>query len=129
MIPFLTPGSHFQGSNSNDSTIRCGIGPPHPGPNQDLVDPGTDRGSEELERIEKRVGGFRWKASPAWRCLSLVFGPRLRQDELVSIAELVADRLHIRLDRDARRRKIVMVKWFEENWARVEPLLAQIVLE
>jgi hypothetical protein len=45
------------------------------------------------------------------------------------IAGLVAKKLDIRLDRDARRRKIVMIKWFEENWSAVEPLLSNIVLE
>jgi hypothetical protein len=59
----------------------------------------------------------------------MIFGPDLKQEELVSIAELIAKRLDIRLDRDARRRKIVMVKWFDENWTAVEPLLSAIVLE
>jgi hypothetical protein len=67
--------------------------------------------------------------SRAWCCLSLVYGPRLRQDELVSIASILAAQLNLKLDRDARRRKNVMVKWFEENWMRIEPLLGQIVLE
>jgi hypothetical protein len=42
---------------------------------------------------------------------------------------LMAEHLNLRVDRDARRRKIVMLKWFEENWLKVEPLLAHIVLE
>jgi hypothetical protein len=85
--------------------------------------------SEELERVQKRINGFNWRRSTAWRQLSKVFGPHLKQEELVSIAELIAKKLDIRLDRDARRRKIVMLKWFEENWVAVEPLLAAIVLE
>jgi hypothetical protein len=47
----------------------------------------------------------------------------------VSIADLVAKKLDIRLDRDARRRKAVMIKWFNENWEVIEPLLRHIVLE
>jgi hypothetical protein len=50
-------------------------------------------------------------------------------DELVSIGLLVADRLNITLDRDARRRKIVLLKWFDENWPLIEPLLPEIILE
>jgi hypothetical protein len=57
------------------------------------------------------------------------YGSRLVHEELVSIAVLVADRLNITVDIDARRRKVVMFKWFEENWASIEPLLHDIVLD
>jgi hypothetical protein len=50
-------------------------------------------------------------------------------EELISIGHLVAARVGIRPDRDARRRKSVMLKWFEENWTVIEPLLGSIVLE
>jgi hypothetical protein len=85
--------------------------------------------SEERERVQKRVDGFNWKRSTAWKHLSAAYGPSLKHEELVSIADLAAKKLGIRLDRDARRRKIVMIKWFEENWAVLEPLLSKIVLE
>jgi hypothetical protein len=85
--------------------------------------------SEERERVQKRVDGFNWKRSTAWKRLTASYGPHLKHEELLSIADLVAKKLDIRLDRDARRRKIVMIKWFEENWAAVEPLLSKIILE
>jgi hypothetical protein len=53
----------------------------------------------------------------------------LKQEELVSIAELVAQRLRIKLDRDARRRKTVMIKWFDENWLFILPVLRFVVLD
>jgi hypothetical protein len=53
----------------------------------------------------------------------------LKQEELVSIAELVAQRLRIKLDRDARRRKTVMIKWFDENWQFILPILRFVVLD
>jgi hypothetical protein len=87
------------------------------------------RSSEEIARIRKRIEGFNWKRSPAWRYLSLAYGPTLSQDELISIAELISPRVSIKLDRDARRRKCVMIKWFEEHWALIQPLLCSIVLE
>jgi hypothetical protein len=40
----------------------------------------------------------------------------LKHEELVSIANLAAKRLGIGCDRDAGSQKIVMAKWFEENW-------------
>jgi hypothetical protein len=85
--------------------------------------------SEERERVQKRVDGFNWKRSTAWKRLTSSYGPNLKHEELLSIGDLVAKKLDIRLDRDARRRKIVMIKWFEENWAAVEPLLSKIILE
>jgi hypothetical protein len=85
--------------------------------------------SEEVERVQQRVDGFNYHKSVPWKSLVTLYGPRIRQDELVSIAEVIAHKSGIRLDRDARRRKSVMVKWFEENWQVIEPLLSSIVLE
>jgi hypothetical protein len=84
--------------------------------------------SGELDRIHRRLEGFNWQKSCAWMHLCCQFGPRLNQEELVSIAELVGNYLGIRLDRDARRRKVVMIKWFEEHWTTIQPLLRLIVL-
>jgi hypothetical protein len=61
--------------------------------------------------------------------LTRQYGPKLNREELVSIADLVARKLQITFDRDARRRKIVTIKWFEENWAQIEPLLSEIELD
>jgi hypothetical protein len=85
--------------------------------------------SDEIHRIQRRLNGFNWKKSQAWRHLSFQFGPTLTQEELVSIAELIAHRTGIRLDRDARRRKMVMLKWFEEHWTVIQPLLGLVVLD
>jgi hypothetical protein len=88
----------------------------------------SSRASEECFRINRRVGGFDWTKSYAWIELAERYGPKLVHAELVSIADLAASRLHIKLDRDARRRKVVMLKWFEENWALIRPLLEEIEL-
>jgi hypothetical protein len=85
--------------------------------------------SVERERVKRRVDGFNWKSSLVWAHLSCLYGPQLNQDELVSIGELVAQTLQIKLDRDARRRKPVMIKWFEENWLSIQPLLFHVVLD
>jgi hypothetical protein len=85
--------------------------------------------SEERARVQRRVGGFNWRGSRAWAHLSYIYGPKLSQDELVSIAELVTQALPIKLDRDVRHRKVVMVKWFEENWMQIHSLLYHVVLD
>jgi hypothetical protein len=85
--------------------------------------------SDEHWRIERRLMGFNWQQSNAWFNLTYLYGPDLSHNELVSIGDLLAAKLHIKLDRDARRRKPVMVKWFDEHWMLVFPLLRGIVLQ
>jgi hypothetical protein len=85
--------------------------------------------SEERERVQRRIEGFNWQKSFAWFHLCCMYGPKLKQDELLSIADILAKKLEIKLDRDARRRKAVMIKWFEENWIRIRHLLPFIVLD
>jgi hypothetical protein len=66
-------------------------------------------------RIRRRVGNFNYKSSQAWTQLS--------------IADLIADAIQIRPDRDGRRRKIAMIKWLDDNWALIHPLLCSVVFE
>jgi hypothetical protein len=58
-----------------------------------------------------------------------MYGPKVSQNELLSIADLIAEAIQIKPDRDARRRKIVMIKWFDDNWALIQPMLGSVVLE
>lgn len=76
---------------------------------------------EERKRVKKRMANFDRKDSQAWKFLSLIYGPQIKQDKLISIAEYVASCLKIYIDRDARRRKSVLIKWFDENWNRIAP--------
>ena len=85
--------------------------------------------SEERERVQRRIDGFNWRKSAVWKQLSCRFGPKLNQEELVSVAELLCEKLNIKLDRDARRRKVVIIKWFEEHCVQIQPMLAMISLE
>jgi hypothetical protein len=85
--------------------------------------------SVERRRIQGRVGGYDWKNTKVWLYLTMLFGTDVNHQELLSIAQVAANWTNIRLDRDATRRKIVMVKWFEENWAAIYPLLPHIRLD
>lgn len=85
--------------------------------------------AEEKERVRRRVDGFDWRQSRVWLELTAHFGPKLNQDELISIAQLVSCHAHVKLDRDAKRRKVVLVKWFEEHWGVIRPLIGSIVLD
>ena len=83
----------------------------------------------EKKRVKERINGFNWKECEAWKYLCERFGSHLNQKELISIAELIASKNHLKLDRDAKRRKVVLIKWFQENWEIVKPLLLIITLD
>ena len=85
--------------------------------------------TDEMERVKKRIQGFNYKNSYAWKTLSAKFGPKLAHEELMSIAELLLTQTKLVLDRDAKRRKAVLVKWFEENWDVIHGYLNYIILE
>jgi hypothetical protein len=91
--------------------------------------PRNPRISLEVERTRRGVGGFDWQESERWAYHCWKFGRKLSQEELVSNGRLVAVKLRIKLDRDARRRKAVMVKWFEENWLSSERLLRSVIVD
>jgi hypothetical protein len=91
-----------------------------------------DRGAEsnpEKKRIASRLSGFAPRQTPIWREITRRFGDNIKQPELVSIAAVLAHNSHIKLDRDAKRRKCCLIKWFEENWAGIAPYLDCVVLE
>jgi hypothetical protein len=73
--------------------------------------------------IPMQLKGFRYKSSRAWRELSLRFGTDLTAIELLSIAEVVAFNLSLTVDRKAKRKKSLLVKWFDDNLKEVIPFL------
>lgn len=85
--------------------------------------------SMERQRIDARLNGFDPKNNPAWYSITQKFGANIKQSELLSIATVLANSANIKLDRDAKRRKTVLIKWFEENWNSISHLLNYVVLE
>jgi hypothetical protein len=85
--------------------------------------------NKEKERIASRLSGFNAKDNGVWKVITQRFGSSIKQPELLSMAQVLAAHASIRLDRDAKRRKSVLVKWFQENWAAIEPYLPYVVLE
>jgi hypothetical protein len=85
--------------------------------------------SKEKERISSRMAGFNPKDNDVWRKITERFGPNIKQPELLSIAQVLSSSCNVKLDRDAKRRKSVLIKWFEENWGTISPFLDYVVLE
>ena len=83
----------------------------------------------EKVRVRSRLRGFDYQVSRSWLYLCRQFGPDLNQDELLSIAQVVAEQANLRVDRDAKRRKNVLRKWFEENWNIISLFITRVELE
>lgn len=82
----------------------------------------------ERNRLNRRMTGFVSHESEAWMRLRQRFGSDVTHDELVSVAELVASRIGLQVDRDAKRRKAVLIKWFTENWRVVSQWIDFVIL-
>lgn len=72
---------------------------------------------------------FNYKASNAYQQLTQTyFYPTIRQSELVSIATAVASRCSdLRVDRDAKRRKDLLIQWYDIHWNEIEPHIKNII--
>ena len=83
----------------------------------------------ERRRVELRLSGFDGKNSDAWAEICDAFGPNLSQNELLCIAQVISFHAKLRLDREAKRRKEVLIKWFQENLPVIRPFFNRLVLE
>ncbi|KAK8891581.1 hypothetical protein M9Y10_028794 [Tritrichomonas musculus] len=89
------------------------------------------RNANELERkrVSNRLNGFSIKDSIAWQEICKRFGPNLNQSELLSMAEIIGQQAGIKVDREAKRRKEVLIKWYEENIVIIRKMLPFFKLE
>lgn len=82
----------------------------------------------ERQTLEDRMKNFDYKSSMAWKEIVIRYGADLTHGELRCVAEVIADNLAISLDREAKRRKNVLIKWFQENLEQIGPFLNKIKL-
>jgi hypothetical protein len=82
----------------------------------------------EWNFIEKKRQNFDHMNCLAWRQLTARFGPKISQDELLSLAMVVSHELKLELSREYKRRKELLVKWFDENLAIIWPFIEQRVV-
>jgi hypothetical protein len=77
---------------------------------------------------EMRLRNFDPENCPAASLLTQLFGSAINATDLVSLAETCSYYLDIYLDREAKRRKSVLLKWFDENLQRIGPFLREHVV-
>jgi hypothetical protein len=85
--------------------------------------------TKEKKRIADRLGAFNPKDNLVWKAISTKFGSSIKFPELLSIANVLAVSAAVHLDRDAKRRKCVLIKWFEEHWPVLAPYFDTVVLQ
>ena len=70
---------------------------------------------KEQEKINKDLGEFDYKNSPAWDLIKGRGWQNLSKCELLLIARVMSAYTHIPIDREPKRRKPVLVKWFNDH--------------
>lgn len=83
----------------------------------------------DKKKVESRLDGFNPNESLAWIEICKKYGSSLSHNELISIAQVFASNFGIKVDRDAKRRKEVLIKWFDENSKLLIPFLNYIRIE
>jgi hypothetical protein len=83
---------------------------------------------QQRRKLEIRMKDFNYKESAAWHQITSRFGSGLTQSELTCVAEVIANNLNLVVDREAKRRKMVLIRWFEENLTVIAPFLEKIRL-
>jgi len=82
----------------------------------------------EKSRIEARLKGFEPSESIAWNKLEQKFGNQIKRNDLINLATVLSTIAQCDLDRDAKRRKSVLIRWFDENWFLIEKYIDRMIL-
>jgi hypothetical protein len=100
------------------------------GPASDDEWPVEDRLSgRERQRIAVIVRSFNYEGSSARRSIIDKFSTGIRHRELCSVAILISQFFGVsKIPRDARRSFPVLIKWFEDHWATIEPIWSCVSL-
>ena len=79
--------------------------------------------SDDKEKVKAILGDFDPNKSEAWLTLEECFGVNVKQPPLLEIAKIIGQHVHINVNRNARRRKSVLIKWYHDNWNALKPYI------
>ena len=86
----------------------------------------------ERIKITEKTKDFNWKGTPAAEYFQAKGWNNLQKIELGGIIEIVVRGISqtrpIKIDREVRRRKSVMLAWFDRNFDEIKPYLDQVNL-
>jgi hypothetical protein len=96
-------------------SLYCGAGP------DDEFVPRSVPPGKEGRHIAQLLKDFDYQRSDVWRSITRKFSTGIRHRELCSVAHLVGRCCGIDgVPRDARRSFPVLIKWFQDNWDRIQ---------
>jgi hypothetical protein len=78
--------------------------------------------------IDDRIRDFDFSHSAPFRFFQERGWGELKFPEMKSICEVLAQKGHVAMDREAKRRKSVLFKWLETNWTQLRPLVEELEL-
>jgi hypothetical protein len=78
----------------------------------------------EAQKVQQRLQGFEPNGCEAWRAIQVQFSSGITHHELRSVAQVICLKTGLTLDRDAYRDRVVLIKWFSDNWIQVAPILS-----
>ena len=83
----------------------------------------------EAMRVQKQLTNWSQEDSVAFKEIQKQFTSQVRHAELKSIAQVICDVCpSLRLHRDASRDNRVLIKWFDDNWSKIQPIMPKIHL-
>jgi hypothetical protein len=59
--------------------------------------------------------------------LEEMFGRKLKQRELATYGKIVAERLSLKLDRETKRNRAKLLRWYSDNWEALRPMMQEII--
>ena len=83
----------------------------------------SGQGALENFMVQIRLKDFDAENNSAVKVLKNKFGEVPNQNQLYSLAKVLGEKLDIPVDREASRRKKVLIKWFDENIEKIQPFL------
>jgi hypothetical protein len=79
------------------------------------------------QKTAEILAGFDFEGCDAWKALKSTFRASLRHRELQSLGEVLVREFALPpLNRDTQRSMAVMIKWFQDNWSAIEPILPAV---
>lgn len=82
----------------------------------------------EQKRIQDRMNDFDIKESRAYKEFERRGWNKLPQTVLKSIAQVIEEQAKISLDRESKRRRTILIKWFDDHFDLISPFLNRINL-
>ena len=82
----------------------------------------TAQQAYEADWLQKMRDKFKPYETRAWKWLSTRYG-KIAKEEIISLGQVVAKEMNIELSREYKRRKEMMILWFEEHYDEVMPFI------